>query len=161
MPARNLGAEGKGIDVPVGLWPQRDGAGVGNRGRYRRERVLVHEVDERLLLCCNLLHAIENSLWTLGAVLAAAGITGATALVFLDVDEVRQRLKGHPWIADATVLKLYPGELQIGIKEREAFALWRQEETIRTRPKPKIKPNRRGPSPGCPLTPDPELSHVL
>src|SRR5262249_40123733 len=42
-------------------------------------------------------------------VLAAAGITGATALVFLDVDEMRQRLKGNPWIADATVLKLYPG----------------------------------------------------
>ena len=49
-------------------------------------------------------------------VLAAAGITTATALVFLDVDEVRQHLKSHPWIADATVLKLYPCELQIGIR---------------------------------------------
>jgi cell division protein FtsQ len=63
-------------------------------------------------------------------VLAAAGITGATALVFLDVDEVRQRLKGHPWIADATVLKLYPGELQIGIKEREPFALWQKDRRV-------------------------------
>ena len=63
-------------------------------------------------------------------VLAAAGITGATALVFLDVDEVRQRLKGHPWIADATVLKLYPGELQIGIKEREPFALWQKDGRV-------------------------------
>jgi cell division protein FtsQ len=63
-------------------------------------------------------------------VLAAADITGATALVFLDVDEVRQRLKGHPWIADATVLKLYPGELQIGIKEREPFALWQKDGRV-------------------------------
>src|SRR5262249_35837693 len=63
-------------------------------------------------------------------VLAAAGITGATALVFLDVEEMRQRLKGNPWIADATVLKLYPGELQIGIKEREPFALWQKDGRV-------------------------------
>ncbi|MGE5780059.1 MAG: FtsQ-type POTRA domain-containing protein, partial [Hyphomicrobiales bacterium] len=42
-------------------------------------------------------------------VLAAAGITGTTSLLFLDVDQIRQRLKTNPWIADATVLKLYPG----------------------------------------------------
>jgi cell division protein FtsQ len=63
-------------------------------------------------------------------VLAAAGITADTALVFLDVDEVRQRLNSHPWIADATVLKLYPGELQIGIKEREPFALWQKDGRV-------------------------------
>ena len=51
-------------------------------------------------------------------VLAIAGVTGTTSLVFLDVEETRARLKTNPWIADATVLKLYPGELQIGIKER-------------------------------------------
>src|SRR4051794_33025839 len=47
-------------------------------------------------------------------VLAAAGITGTTSLLFLDVEQTRERLKSSPWIADATVLKLYPGELQIG-----------------------------------------------
>jgi cell division protein FtsQ len=60
-------------------------------------------------------------------VLATAGITGTTSLLFLDVDQTRERLKANPWIADATVLKLYPGELQIGIKEREAFALWQKD----------------------------------
>jgi cell division protein FtsQ len=63
-------------------------------------------------------------------VLAAAGITGTTSLLFLDVDQTRQRLKTNPWIAGATVLKLYPGELQIGIKEREAFALWQKDGRI-------------------------------
>jgi cell division protein FtsQ len=62
--------------------------------------------------------------------LATAGITGTTSLLFLDVDQIRQRLKTNPWIADATVLKLYPGELQIGIKEREAFALWQKDGRI-------------------------------
>jgi len=63
-------------------------------------------------------------------VIATAGITGTTSLLFLDVDQIRQRLKTHPWIADATVLKLYPGGLQIGIKEREAFALWQKDGRV-------------------------------
>jgi cell division protein FtsQ len=63
-------------------------------------------------------------------VLASAGITGTTSLLFLDVEQTRERLKGNPWIADATVLKLYPGELQIGIKEREAFALWQRDGQV-------------------------------
>ncbi len=59
-------------------------------------------------------------------VLAIAGVSGATSLVFLDVEQARDRLKRNPWIGDATVLKLYPGELQISIKERAAFALWQK-----------------------------------
>ena len=40
---------------------------------------------------------------------------------------MRDKLKANPWIADATVLKLYPGQLQIDIVERSAFALWQQD----------------------------------
>jgi cell division protein FtsQ len=60
-------------------------------------------------------------------VLAAAGITDHSSLIFLDVEDVRARLKRNPWVADATVLKLYPGELQIVIKERNAYALWQKD----------------------------------
>ena len=63
-------------------------------------------------------------------VLAAAGVTDTTSLLFLDVEQTRERLKSNPWIADATVLKLYPGELQIGIREREAFALWQKNGQV-------------------------------
>lgn len=59
-------------------------------------------------------------------VLAAAGVTGTTSLLFLDLDAAREHLRTNPWIADATLLKLYPDRLQIDIKEREAFALWQQ-----------------------------------
>ncbi len=51
-------------------------------------------------------------------------------MLFLDVEETRDRLKTSPWIAEASVLKLYPGELQIGIKEREAFAVWQQDGKV-------------------------------
>lgn len=59
-------------------------------------------------------------------VLAIGGVNGRSSLLFLDADTVRAKLKANPWIADATILKLYPGRLQIDIVERTAFALWQQ-----------------------------------
>jgi cell division protein FtsQ len=60
-------------------------------------------------------------------VLATGGVNGRSSLLFLDAATVRDKLKANPWIADATVLKLYPGQLQIDIVERSAFALWQQD----------------------------------
>jgi len=59
-------------------------------------------------------------------VLAIGGVNGRSSLLFLDAATVRDRLKANPWIADATILKLYPGRLQIDIVERTAFALWQE-----------------------------------
>jgi cell division protein FtsQ len=59
-------------------------------------------------------------------VLAIGGVNGRSSLLFLDAATVRDKLKTNPWIADATILKLYPGRLQIDIVERSAFALWQQ-----------------------------------
>src|SRR3954467_4864849 len=59
-------------------------------------------------------------------ILAIGGVSGRSSLLFLDADVVREKLKANPWIADATVLKLYPGRLMIDITERQAFALWQQ-----------------------------------
>ena len=44
-------------------------------------------------------------------VLAIGGVNGRSSLLFLDAAAVRDKLKANPWIADATVLKLYPGQL--------------------------------------------------
>jgi cell division protein FtsQ len=63
-------------------------------------------------------------------VLAIAGVTGTASLLFLDVDQARDRLKTNPWISDASVLKLYPGQLQIVVREREAFALWQKQGRV-------------------------------
>jgi cell division protein FtsQ len=60
-------------------------------------------------------------------VLASGGVNGRSSLLFLDADSVREKLKANPWIAEATVLKLYPGQLQIDVVERSAFALWQQD----------------------------------
>jgi cell division protein FtsQ len=59
-------------------------------------------------------------------ILSSAGITGRSSLLFLDADAARERLKSNPWIAEATVLKLYPDRLQVSVTERKAFALWQK-----------------------------------
>jgi len=60
-------------------------------------------------------------------VLGIGGVSGRSSLLFLDAAAVRDRLKANPWIADATVLKFYPGQLEIDLVERTAFALWQEE----------------------------------
>src|SRR5262249_61927939 len=63
-------------------------------------------------------------------IFAIAGVTGRSSLLFLDVADARTKLKTNPWIADATVQKLYPDRLQIAITERAAFALWQKDGRI-------------------------------
>jgi len=63
-------------------------------------------------------------------ILTLAGITGRSSLLFLDAARTRARLLTNPWIADATVLKLYPGRLRIGVTERRPFALWQKDGAV-------------------------------
>src|SRR5436190_3704310 len=60
-------------------------------------------------------------------VLGIGGVNGRSSLLFLDAATVRDKLKANPWIAEATVLKFYPGQLQIDLVERTAFAVWQQD----------------------------------
>jgi cell division protein FtsQ len=65
-----------------------------------------------------------NRQMTREEIFAIAGVTGRKSLFSFDVDAARAKLKANPWIADATVLKLFPDRLQIGIVERRPFAVW-------------------------------------
>jgi cell division protein FtsQ len=64
------------------------------------------------------------------AIFAAAGVTDHSSLLFLDVADARAKLEANPWIAEATVRKLYPDRLQITVTEREAFALWQLQGKV-------------------------------
>jgi cell division protein FtsQ len=63
-------------------------------------------------------------------ILTLAGITGHSSLLFLDAAGARARLLTNPWIAEATVLKLYPGRLRIELTERKPFALWQKDARV-------------------------------
>jgi cell division protein FtsQ len=64
------------------------------------------------------------------AVLDLAGVGSQSSLPCLDAATARRSLMRNPWIADATVLKLYPGRLQISITERVPLALWQKDGRV-------------------------------
>jgi len=63
-------------------------------------------------------------------ILASAGVTERTSLLFFDVAMARARLEGNPWISEASVQTLYPDRLQISVTERDAFALWQHDGRV-------------------------------
>jgi cell division protein FtsQ len=60
-------------------------------------------------------------------VLAATRITDRNSLLFLDLGEVRDRLRQIPLVKEVSVRKLYPDRLLIEITEREPFAIWQKD----------------------------------
>lgn len=65
-----------------------------------------------------------------GEILVLAGISDRSSLLFLDASRARARLLSNPWIAEATVLKLYPDRLRIEIRERLPYALWQRDGRV-------------------------------
>jgi cell division protein FtsQ len=63
-------------------------------------------------------------------ILAAAGVSEATSLVFLDAKRARAQLEKLPLVKSATVHKLYPDTLAIAIEERRPYALWQKDGTV-------------------------------
>jgi cell division protein FtsQ len=64
------------------------------------------------------------------AILNLAGVSETSSLLCLDAGNARKALLGNPWIAEATVLKLYPGRLQIAVTERTPLALWQKDGAV-------------------------------
>ncbi len=63
-------------------------------------------------------------------VLGLAGIGPRNSLLFLNVADIRSRLKAVPLIKEASVSKLYPNRLLIEIEERQPSALWQRNGAV-------------------------------
>lgn len=63
-------------------------------------------------------------------VLAAAGIDPRASLPFLDVTVAREGLEALPLVRSASVRKLFPDKVTIGLVEREPFALWQVDGQV-------------------------------
>lgn len=63
-------------------------------------------------------------------VLAAAGIDPRSSLPFLDVTIAREGLEALPLVRQASVRKLFPDKVTIGLVEREPFALWQVDGQV-------------------------------
>lgn len=60
----------------------------------------------------------------------ASGIAETASTVFLDPDDVRDKLLAQPMIETVSVRKLLPHTLQISLTERQPFALWQKEGQV-------------------------------
>jgi cell division protein FtsQ len=49
---------------------------------------------------------------------------GATSLVALDIGMARKLISEMPWVEDVAVRKVYPGTIEVNLKERKAFGIW-------------------------------------
>lgn len=65
-----------------------------------------------------------------GEVLDLVGVDSGSSLLCLDPASARARLDDNPWVANAAVLKLYPGRLQIELTERRPVALWQKDREV-------------------------------
>lgn len=63
-------------------------------------------------------------------VLQQIGLDGWTSMVGFSASAARERITQLPWVESATVRKIYPGTVEVSIKEREAYALWQRGQTV-------------------------------
>ncbi len=63
-------------------------------------------------------------------ILDMAGVGPRNSLVFLNVADLRARLKAVPLIKEANVSKLYPNRLLIEVEERQPTALWQKDGLV-------------------------------
>lgn len=57
-------------------------------------------------------------------VLERLDLTGWTSLIGFDADMARRHIAELPWVKVASVRKVYPDTLEVGIEERQPFAIW-------------------------------------
>ncbi|NVK33755.1 MAG: FtsQ-type POTRA domain-containing protein [Rhodobacteraceae bacterium] len=63
-------------------------------------------------------------------ILEALEIQDGSSLALFDASSARERLMANPWVRNASVLKLYPGTLQIDIQEKLPYALWQRGDVV-------------------------------
>lgn len=59
------------------------------------------------------------------AIFKALDLDRVRSLAAFDPRAAREKLEALPWVATVELTRLYPGQLDVRITEREAFALWR------------------------------------
>jgi cell division protein FtsQ len=63
-------------------------------------------------------------------VLDALAIGNYPSLFTYDVDAARVRVEALPWVAQATLKKLYPDTLEVSVVERLPYALWQEGTAV-------------------------------
>ena len=52
------------------------------------------------------------------------------SLIFLSTQDAKARIQKFPWVESVSIQKLYPNNLEVKIKEKQAYALWHRGENL-------------------------------
>jgi len=63
-------------------------------------------------------------------ILGQLNLDGETSLVGLSAEEARASIAQLPWVESAEVRKVYPGTVQVALHERQAFAIWQNDNEL-------------------------------
>jgi cell division protein FtsQ len=63
-------------------------------------------------------------------VLDKLALDGWTSLVGYDAEAARERVASLPWVAKATIRKLYPDAIEVHLVERKPYAIWQHASDL-------------------------------
>ena len=63
-------------------------------------------------------------------ILDALELEQARSIVSFDADSARARIEALSWVASVDFRRVYPNQLEITVRERGAFAVWRMGKTV-------------------------------
>jgi cell division protein FtsQ len=62
------------------------------------------------------------------------------SLLFMDLSLLQEQLEALPWVSQASILKRWPGELEVKLTEHEPVAFWNSETVLNSEGIPLTKP---------------------
>ena len=62
-------------------------------------------------------------------ILAQLDIDTGMPILAVDLNRIQARIESLPWVKSASVKRVFPGDIEIGIIEREPFAVWQLDQT--------------------------------
>ena len=105
---------------------------LSDTGRNARLAVPLSEHFDRLILAAGFgieqVSVTGHRFTPDGAIYDALDLANVRSMLRFDGAAVRERMERLPWIASATITRVFPDRLEVRVKERVPFALWQRGE---------------------------------
>ncbi|WP_311032391.1 cell division protein FtsQ/DivIB [Mesorhizobium koreense] len=85
---------------------------------------VVQAVTSRTGFAIDNVHIVGNRQTSEIDVLGALGLDGWTSQIGFSAEAAREKVLALPWVEAASVHKIYPGTVEIAIKEKTPYAIW-------------------------------------
>jgi cell division protein FtsQ len=105
---------------------------LSDAGRATRTAVPLSEHLDRLVLAAGFgieqVSLTGHRFTTDSAIFDTLDLGNVRSMLRFDAIAVRERMERLPWIAGATITRVFPDRLEVRIRERTPFALWQRGE---------------------------------